>query len=66
MQEVTEIIPTDVLAGLHRDERGSATVEWSLLLAAIALPSYYIIQMAIEALTGHYQMMTLINSLPTP
>ena len=51
---------------LHRDERATTTLEWALLLAAIGLPSYWTIQLAIDALVGHYQMMTLINSLPMP
>ncbi len=67
MQEVTSHCDIDpLLERLHADEQGSATVEWALLLAAIALPGYYTIQLAIDALTGHYQMMTMINSLPTP
>ena len=51
---------------LHRDESAATTLEWALLLAAIGLPSYVIIQLAIDALVGHYRMMTMINSLPFP
>ena len=54
------------LADLHRDESAATTLEWALLLAAIGLPSYFIIQLAIDTLVGHYQMMTMINSLPFP
>ena len=50
----------------HRDETGATTLEWTLLLAAIAVPSYWIIQLALSALVGHYRMLTTINSLPFP
>ena len=56
-----------VLIGrLHRAQRGATSLEWTLLLAAIALPSYFIIQLALEALAGHYQLVTTVNSLPFP
>lgn len=48
------------------DEQAATTLEWSLLLAAIALPSYFIIRLALDSLVGHYQMMTVLNSLPFP
>jgi hypothetical protein len=54
------------LKGLMRDETGAVTLEWALLLCAIALPSWYIIKMCLVALIGHYQMMTMLNSLPFP
>ncbi len=48
------------------DESGATSLEYALLLAAIAIPSYWAIKFALAALTGHYQMMTTINSLPFP
>ncbi len=54
------------LQGLMRDESGAVTLEWALLLAAIALPSWYIIKLCLTTLIGHYQMMTMLNSLPFP
>lgn len=51
---------------LWRDEAGATTLEWALLLAAIALPSYWIIKVALQLLTDHYRMMTTINGLPFP
>lgn len=53
-------------ARLHRDEQGATTLEWVLLLAAIGLPSYYIFQLALATLVGHYQLVTTINALPFP
>lgn len=51
---------------MHRDEQGATTLEWALLLAAIALPSYWLMQLALNVLVGHYQMMTTLNALPFP
>lgn len=48
------------------DERGATTLEWALLLAAVAIPSLIILMIAMGALTSHYKMMTLLNSLPFP
>ena len=54
------------LPRLIADEQAATTVEWALLLAAIGLPSYFIIELALDSLVGYYQMMTMLNSLPFP
>lgn len=54
------------LRTLLTDESGATTLEWSMLLAAIAIPSYFIIELCVDVLVGHYQMMTMLNSLPFP
>lgn len=41
-------------------------LEWVLLLAVIGLPSFFIINVALNALIGNYQMMTTLNALPFP
>lgn len=51
---------------LHADERGATTLEYTLLLAAIGIPSYWIIATGLAALTAHYQMVTTLISLPFP
>ena len=51
---------------LLTDETASTMLEWALLLAAIALPSYVAIRLALMSIVGHYQMMSAINSLPFP
>ena len=56
----------DPAQGLARDETAATTLEWALLLAAIALPSYYILSIALETLIGHYRMITTITALPLP
>ena len=55
-----------LIHGFARDENGGTTLEWSLLLAAIALPGYYLIQLLMATLVGYYHMMTMVNSLPFP
>lgn len=54
------------LHGLLADQRGANTIEWTLLLGAIAIPSYFIIHAALNALVAHYQMITTLNALPFP
>jgi len=51
---------------LIKNQRGATMLEWTLLLAAIALPSWFIIKMVLSALVGHYRMMTTLNGLPFP
>ena len=51
---------------LARCQSGATTLEWALLLAAIALPSYIILRIALATLVDYYRMMTLINALPFP
>ena len=51
---------------LRDDESGATGIEMLLLIAAVILPSAYIIDITIDALVGHYQMITFINSLPFP
>ncbi len=54
------------LRELTHGQQGATTLEWALLLGAIAIPSYYIIQMALATLVAHYQMITTLNALPFP
>jgi len=54
------------LRRLVAEQNGATTLEWALLLVAIAIPSYYIITTALETLLGHYRMMTTLNALPFP
>ena len=48
------------------DEQGATALEWTLLLAAIAIPSYGIIRLGVMTLIEHYQMITTLNALPFP
>ena len=51
---------------LHRDRRGATMLEWTLLLAVIALPSYVIFTILLDTLVIHYRMMVMLNHLPFP
>ncbi len=51
---------------LLKDESAATTLEWTLLLAAIALPSWFILELALDLLVGHYQMQTALNGIPFP
>jgi len=48
------------------EQTGATMLEYSLLLAAIAVPSYWAIKFALDALIGHYRLMTLLNAMPFP
>ncbi len=55
-----------ILRQLAQNQQGGTTLEWALLLGVIAIPSYYIIQIALSTLVAHYQMITTLNGLPFP
>lgn len=48
------------------DESGATTLEWSLLLATVAIPSYALIQLALAYLTDLYRAKAMLNALPFP
>jgi Flp pilus assembly pilin Flp len=54
------------LRRLIKGRSGAAAFEWVLLLVAIAIPAYYIIVLALDLLTAHYEMITTLNGLPFP
>lgn len=66
MNGQTDRSPKEPAKRLAGDNSGATTLEWALLLGAIALPSYFIIRMALETLVEYYRMMTTLNGLPFP
>jgi len=54
------------LGRLHRDRTGQVTLEWALILAAVALPLYGVFRLCLRLLAAKYRMITLLNSLPFP
>jgi len=48
------------------DETGAHALEWTLLIAAIALPGFIILRLLLATLLGHYNLVTTVNSLPFP
>jgi hypothetical protein len=55
-----------LLKRLWREQVGATTLEYGLLLAAIALPSYVIFRQALLLLVFQYRMIVELNSLPFP
>ena len=51
---------------LQIDKAGEATIEWALVLAAIALPMYFVFRICLDLLVAHYQMVSFIETLPFP
>ena len=47
-------------------QAGTTTLEWALLLAAIGIPSFALMMIALNIIVAHYRMLSLINSLPFP
>ncbi|MEM8738290.1 MAG: hypothetical protein AAGG38_07410 [Planctomycetota bacterium] len=48
------------------DQRGATLLEWTLLLAAVVLPSYVMIRVGLVVLFEHYRLVTTLNGLPLP
>lgn len=48
------------------DQAGATTLEWTLLLAAIGIPSYFIIRVLLLIVADTYRMNTALNALPFP
>ncbi len=55
-----------LLRRFWREQTGATTLEYGLLLAAIALPSYVIFKFALKLLVYQYGMIVQLNSLPFP
>ena len=51
---------------LHRDQRGTTSLEWALLLGAIALPCVWLMTICMGIVVDYYRMMTMLNSMPMP
>lgn len=65
----TDMRPARLFIQLHRfvrDQTGATALEYLLVLGAIAIPSYFIIKMALAMLVDYYRMMATINALPFP
>ena len=51
---------------LRRDNAGQMTLEWALVLAAFALPMFFVIRICMNVLVAHFQMVTFLETLPFP
>ncbi len=54
------------LQRLVAEEDGATSLEWALLLAAIALPSWLLIRVALATLVAYYQMAVTLLGMPMP
>ena len=71
-QGMTRLARTGLASFIHQtfvyicDKRGATTLEYALLLAAIALPCALIFRWALQLLLYQYTMMSMMISLPFP
>ncbi|QDU34032.1 hypothetical protein KS4_20940 [Poriferisphaera corsica] len=54
------------LRRFKRNQRGATALEYLLVIGAIVLPSYVIIQMMLDLLVTHYQITVDLNGMPFP
>lgn len=54
------------IARAFSDDSGQMTVEWALVLAAIALPMYFVFTVCLRLLVAHYQMVSFMDTIPFP
>ena len=63
------MIATAILNRLRRltvEEGGQVTIEWALVMAAVALPFVVIFRVCLEIIVAHFQMVTFLQGLPFP
>lgn len=53
-------------AWLLADRRGSITLEWTLVLALVALPMYWVIKVCLLLMVAHYRMTSFMETIPFP
>jgi len=51
---------------LRLSEGGQTTAEWALLLAVFGIPMIFVFAMGLRVLSTHYDMVTLLETLPLP
>ena len=60
-----ETTPAEPVSPL-KNQRGATALETVLLIGVIGVPSWFMLMLLLNILTGQYRMMTTINSLPFP
>ena len=50
----------------RRSQRGATAIEYLLVIGAIVLPSYVMIQMMLDLLVTYYQITVDLNGMPFP
>ena len=51
---------------LLADQRGQVTLEYAIILAAVAVPMLAVFRVCLQILVAKYRMMTCLNSLVFP
>ena len=51
---------------LNSDARGQVTIEWALVMVVVALPMYFVFKVLLSTLVAHFQMVSLIETIPIP
>ena len=54
------------LRRLTVEEGGQMTIDWALVMAAVALPFVVILRVCLAIIVAHFQMVTFLQSLPFP
>ena len=54
------------LRRLYRQPEAQLTLEWTLLLAAVALPMYWVFRVCLSVLAAHFRMVTFMETVPFP
>jgi Flp pilus assembly pilin Flp len=62
MKTVRDILP----ARLAADDRGQATVEYTLLLAVFGVPLLVLFAAMLAALSSYFEMVSLMETMPLP
>ena len=57
---------TAIRGRLALGEAGQVTIEWALVLAAFALPMYFVLRLCMAVLVAHYQMTSFLVTGPFP
>ena len=58
--------PFNKLLGLHRDDAGQATIEYTLIIAVFGIPMILLCRVLLSILVEHYRMVTFLETLPYP
>ena len=59
-------VPWGRLRQLAKDQCGQLTLEWTMVLAFVVLPMYFVFRVCLNLLVAHFQMVTFMETLPFP
>ncbi|KKN82326.1 hypothetical protein LCGC14_0309860, partial [marine sediment metagenome] len=51
---------------LYRQNEAQLTLEWTMVLAFVALPMYFIFKGCFRLLVAHFQMVSFMQTIPFP